>query len=51
MNLIVFGYGMDMISKREFEDLANISGEGRVMLNPNEDMIKEVFSSISNFKF
>lgn len=42
---------MDLASKKEFEKLSETGNEGRVMLNPNNEMIKETFASISNYKF
>lgn len=45
------GFGMDLNSKKEFESICDINNEGRVMLNPNEEQIKETFTGISNYKF
>lgn len=51
INLIVFGYAFNTKSFSQFEELTNLSNDGRIMLEPKIDDIKELFVSIENYAF
>ena len=51
INFLVLGFGMDNNSKVSFEELTNVTNEGKVILNATKENIKEIFLNISNYTF
>ena len=52
-NLVVIGVDKDQ-TRRDFEvldELCESSNDGRVYINPTHETIKDLFLSISNYKF
>jgi hypothetical protein len=35
----------------DLEDLASVTTEGRLLLNPGEEVVKDLFLQISNYQF
>ena len=52
INLIIMSFGqVSSHSQSIFEELTNVTTDGRVLSNPNHDVIKDLFLQISNYKF
>ena len=52
-NLIIIGLGEHLARQdfRHLEELCQAGNEGRICVNPSEEALKELFLSISNYKF
>ena len=52
INLVVIGFGqVDDASKREFSELTKVTLDGRLIMNPSNAAIRDLFLQISNYKF
>jgi hypothetical protein len=51
-NLIVFGYGaMPRNEADQFKKLCDSTNEGKFLMSPNDEQIRELFTSLANYRF
>ena len=54
INLIILCFTtqpLDAMTRQHFDDLTSVNNDGRVIINPSQHVIRDLFLQISNYKF